>query len=173
LAAKDLRINEQIRVSEVRLIDENGEQMGVVSLREALSRADELGLDLVEIAPQAEPPVCRILNYGKYKFEQGKKEREARRNQKQAVLKEVRMKPNLGIHDLDFKTKHVKEFLEDGNKVKITVRFRGREMAHTQLGADVLKEVLNRLGEDNYVLERAPLMEGRDMSMSLSPKNKK
>jgi translation initiation factor IF-3 len=173
LAAKDLRINEQIRVNEVRLIDENGEQQGVVATGEALKRAEALELDLVEISPNSEPPVCRILNYGKYKFEQGKKDRETRRNQKQSVLKEVRMKPNLGIHDLDFKTKHIKEFLSDGNKVKVTVRFRGREMAHTNLGGNVLQEVLTRLGEENYQLEKPPLMEGRDMSMSLAPKTKK
>jgi len=173
LALKDLRINEQIRVSEVRLIDENNEPAGVMATRKALERATELGLDLVEIAPQAEPPVCRLIDYGKFKFEQSKKDKEARKNQKQQILKEVRMKPNLGVHDLDFKTKHIKEFLADGNKVKVSVRFRGREMAHPEIGFAVMKEVLVRIGEENFVLERPAIQEGRDVTMSLAPKAKK
>jgi translation initiation factor IF-3 len=171
LADKDLRINEQIRVREVRLIDDEGGQKGIIPTSEAIRMAKELGLDLVEVAPQAVPPVCKILNYGKYKFEQEKKVRDLKKDQKIQKLKEIRMQPKIDDHDLDFKSKHVKDFLDEGNKVKVTVRFRGRELAHTELGLDVLNEVLKRL-ENHYVLEKPPLMEGRFMSMMLGPKAK-
>lgn len=173
MAGKDVRMNGAIRAVEIRLIDENGEQAGIVPVKEALQRAQSLGLDLVEIAPQASPPVCRILDYGKFKFEQEKKNREAKKNQKQSRLKEVRMQPKIDTHDMEFKTKHIRQFLEAGDKVKVTIRFRGRELAHTELGADVLKEVLELLGENSYILERPPVMEGRFMSMSLAPRTKK
>ena len=169
---KGLRINEQIRVREVRLIDDKGDQKGIVPTIEALKMAKEQELDLVEVAPQANPPVCKILDYGKYRFEQEKKLRDSKKNQKQLKLKEIRMQPKLGSGDLDFKSKHVQEFLNEGNKVKVTIRFRGRELAHTELGYDVLKEVLKRL-DDEYVVEKQPAMEGRFMSMTLSPKTKK
>ena len=169
---KGLRINEQIRVREVRLIDDEGEQKGIVPTIEALKMAKEQELDLVEVAPQANPPVCKILDYGKYRFEQEKKLRDSKKNQKQLKLKEIRMQPKIGAGDLDFKSKHVQEFLNEGNKVKVTIRFRGRELAHTELGYDVLKEVLKRL-DDEYVVEKQPAMEGRFMSMTLSPKTKK
>ncbi len=169
---KGLRINEQIRVREVRLIDDKGDQTGIVPTIEALKMAREQELDLVEVAPQANPPVCKILDYGKYRFEQEKKLRDSKRNQKQLKLKEIRMQPKIGSGDLDFKSKHVQEFLNEGNKVKVTIRFRGRELAHTELGYDVLKEVLKRL-DDEYVVEKQPAMEGRFMSMTLSPKTKK
>ena len=169
---KGLRINEQIRVREVRLIDDKGDQKGIVPTIEALKMAREQELDLVEVAPQANPPVCKILDYGKYRFEQEKKLRDSRKNQKQLKLKEIRMQPKIGSGDLDFKSKHVQEFLNEGNKVKVTIRFRGRELAHTELGYDVLKEVLKRL-DDEYVIEKQPAMEGRFMSMTLSPKTKK
>ena len=169
---KGLRINEQIRVREVRLIDDEGEQKGIVPTIEALRMAKEQELDLVEVAPQANPPVCKILDYGKYRFEQEKKLRDSKKNQKLLKLKEIRMQPKIGAGDLDFKSKHVQEFLAEGNKVKVTIRFRGRELAHTELGYDVLKEVLNRL-DDEYVIEKQPAMEGRFMSMTLSPKAKK
>ncbi len=169
---KGLRINEQIRVREVRLIDDKGDQTGIVPTIEALKMAREQELDLVEVAPQANPPVCKILDYGKYRFEQEKKLRDSRKNQKQLKLKEIRMQPKIGSGDLDFKSKHVQEFLNEGNKVKVTIRFRGRELAHTELGYDVLKEVLKRL-DDEYVIEKQPAMEGRFMSMTLSPKTKK
>ena len=169
---KGLRINEQIRVREVRLIDDKGDQKGIVPTIEALKMAKEQELDLVEVAPQANPPVCKILDYGKYRFEQEKKLRDAKKNQKQLKLKEIRMQPKIGSGDLDFKSKHVQEFLNEGNKVKVTIRFRGRELAHTELGYDVLKEVLKRL-DDEYVIEKQPAMEGRFMSMTLSPKTKK
>lgn len=172
MASKDLRVNEMIRVREVRLIDEEGEQRGIIPTPEALQLAKDSGLDLVEVAPQARPPVCKILDYGKYKFEQDKKIRDSKKNQKQVKLKEIRMQPKIEGHDLEFKTKHIREFLEDGYKVKVTIRFRGREMAHTELGKDVLDRIFDLL--DGYAqLDRAPAMEGRFMSMIVSPKSKK
>jgi translation initiation factor IF-3 len=168
----NLRINEQIRVREVRLIDDKGEQKGIVPTLEALNMARELSLDLVEVAPTANPPACKILDYGKYRFEMEKKLRESKKKQKLQELKEIRMQPKIDDHDLDFKSKHVKEFLADGDKVKVTIRFRGRELAHTELGLVVLKDVLSKLGDD-YVIEKQPAMEGRFMSMTLAPKAKK
>jgi len=169
---KGLRVNEQIRVREVRLIDDEGEQKGIVPTTEALKLAKERELDLVEVAPQANPPVCKILDYGKYRFELEKKLRDSKKKQKVLKLKEIRMQPKIGAGDLDFKSKHIKEFLAEGNKVKVTVRFRGRELAHTELGLDVLNAVLQRL-EGEYVMEKNPAMEGRFMSMILNPKVKK
>lgn len=166
---KNLRTNDQIRVREVRLIDEAGEQKGVLPTAEALRMARELGLDLVEIAPQSNPPVCKILDYGKYKFEQEKKLKDNRKNQKVVKIKEVRMQPKIDDHDLDFKSKHVKGFLLEGNKVKVTIRFRGRELAHTEIGEEVLKSVLAKI-EGLYTMESPPRMEGRFMSMMLIPK---
>ncbi|MDR3131012.1 MAG: translation initiation factor IF-3 [Treponema sp.] len=171
MADKDLRINEQIRVREVRLIRDEGEQQ-VMAASEALEMAREQGLDLVEVAPQAVPPVVKIMNYGKYKFENEKKVRDSRKKQKLLKLKEIRMQPKIDDHDLDFKSKHIREFLAEGNKVKVTIRFRGRELAHTELGLDVLNDVLKRI-EGDYMLDKAPVMEGRFMSMMLSPKSKK
>jgi translation initiation factor IF-3 len=159
-------------VREVRLIRDGGEHQGIMSTQEALGIARELGLDLVEVAPQAVPPVVKILNYGKFKFENEKKVRDSKKKQKIIKLKEIRMQPKIDDHDLDFKSKHVKEFLAEGNKVKVTVRFRGRELAHTELGLDVLKDVLARI-EGEYVMDKPPSMEGRFMSMVLSPKTKK
>jgi translation initiation factor IF-3 len=172
LSDKDLRINEQIRVREVRLIRDEGEQQGVISTQEALEIAKSMGLDLVEVAPQAAPPVVKIMDYGKYKFENEKKVRDSKKKQKLLKLKEIRMQPKIDDHDLDFKSKHVREFLGEGNKVKVTVRFRGRELAHTELGLVVLKDVLARV-EGDYVMDKQPTMEGRFMSMVLSPKPKK
>lgn len=172
MASKELRINEQIRVREVRLIDSEGEQKGVVAIADALQLAKDVGMDLVEIAPQASPPVCKILDYGKYKFELEKKNRESKKKQKLIKMKEIRMQPKIEEHDLQFKSKHVKEFLEEGNKVKVTIRFRGRELAHTERGRVVLEKVLVLL-EDSFILEKEPLMEGRFMSMVVGPKGKK
>jgi translation initiation factor IF-3 len=172
LATKELRINGAIRVREVRLIDEEGGQTGIIPTVEAFQRAKDLGLDLVEVAPQSSPPVCKILDYGKYKFEQEKKIRESKKKQKLIKLKEIRMQPKIEIHDLTFKAKHVKEFLDDGNKVKVTVRFRGRELAHTELGKVVLGKVLELL-EDGFNVDKPAQMEGRFMSMILSPRGKK
>jgi translation initiation factor IF-3 len=172
LSEKDLRINEQIRVREVRLIRDEGEQQGIISTLEALEIARGMGLDLVEVAPQANPPVVKIMDYGKFKFENEKKVRDSKKKQKLLKIKEIRMQPKIDDHDLDFKSKHVQEFLGEGNKVKVTVRFRGRELAHTELGLVVLKDVLARL-EGEYVMDKAPAMEGRFMSMVVSPKSKK
>ena len=157
---------------EVRLIRDEGEKQGIMTTLEALDIAKELGLDLVEVAPQAVPPVVKILNYGKFKFENEKRVRDSKKKQKLLKIKEIRMQPKIDDHDLDFKSKHIKEFLGEGNKVKVTVRFRGRELAHTELGLDVLKDVLARI-EGEYVMDKAPSMEGRFMSMVLSPKAKK
>ena len=172
MAEKDLRINEAIRMREVRLIDGEGNQKGILPTIEALRMAREAGLDLVEIAPQAQPPVCKLLDYGKYKFDLEKKTRESRKHQKQVRIKEIRMQPKIDGHDLEFKTRHVREFLEEGNKVKVTVRFRGRELAHTELGKVVLDRILEKL-EGNFLLERAAQMEGRTMSLLLNPKGTK
>jgi translation initiation factor IF-3 len=159
-------------VREVRLIHEGDERQGIITIQEALSIAQESGLDLVEVAPQAVPPVVKILDYGKFKFENEKKVRDSKKKQKLLKLKEIRMQPKIDDHDLDFKSKHIKEFLADGNKVKVTIRFRGRELAHTELGLDVLKDVLARI-EGEYIMDKPPAMEGRFMSMVLSPKSKK
>lgn len=172
MAVTELRINEAIRVKEVRLIDENGEQLGVVPIEKALELAKEAELDLIEVAPQGVPPVCKILDYGKYKFSQEKKVKESKKKQKLIKMKEIRMQPKIEEHDMQFKTKHIREFLDEGNKVKVTVRFRGRELAHTERGKDVLDKVLELL-EGGFILERSPIMEGRYMSMTVSPKGKK
>ncbi|NLM01487.1 MAG: translation initiation factor IF-3 [Treponema sp.] len=169
---KGLRINEMIRVREIRLIDEEGSQKGIVPTKDALKMAKERELDLVEVAPNANPPVCKILDYGKYRFEQEKKLRDSKKNQKVLKLKEIRMQPKIGPGDLDTKSKHIREFLAEGNKVKVTIRFRGRELAHTELGLVVLDEVLKRLN-DEFTIEKPAAMEGRFMSMILSPKAKK
>lgn len=168
---KGLRINEQIRVREVRLIDDEGDQNGIMSIMDALKLAKERELDLVEVSPTANPPVCKILDFGKYRFEQEKRLRDSRKNSKALKIKEIRMQPKIGPGDLDVKSKHVQEFLDEGDKVKVTIRFRGRELAHTELGLDVLKEVMKRL-KDNYVVEKPAAMEGRFMSMTLNAKAK-
>lgn len=152
----------------MRLIGESGEQLGVMPLHEALARARDRNLDLVEVAPTAVPPVCRLLDYGKFRYEQTKKEREARKHQKVVLLKEVRVTPKIDEHDLDFKTRNVQKFLESGDKVKVSVRFKGRELAHPQLGRQVLEQVAERLKSVGTV-ERLPAMEGRTMSMIVSP----
>jgi len=135
------RVNNRIRAPQVRLIDEEGAQLGIVSLREALTLAEQRGLDLMEVAPNAVPPVCRIVDYGKFRYEQTKKDREARKNQKQAELKEVRLKPKTDEHDLEIKAKQARKFLLSGDKVKFTVRFRGREMAHPDIGREMLEQI--------------------------------
>ena len=165
---KGQRINEMIRVREVRLIDEEGNQLGIVPTPEALRMAKDKGLDLVEVSPNANPPVCKILDYGKYRFEQ-EKLRDAKKNQKVLKLKEIRMQPKIGSGDLDTKAKHIQEFLDEGDKVKVTIRFRGRELAHTELGYEVLNEVLKRL-TSAYNIEKPAAMDGRNMSMTISAK---
>ena len=162
-------INEEIRDKEVRLIDENGQQLGVVSSREARSMAVEKNLDLVKIAPQSKPPVCKIMNYGKYRFDQIKREKEAKKKQKTMEVKEVRLSPNIDDHDLNTKLKNAAKFLEKGDKVKVSVRFRGRGMTHTDIGREVLNQFAQGISEVGSV-EKAPKMEGRSMVMFLMPK---
>lgn len=172
MVGKEQRINEKIQVREVRLIDEKGEQRGIVPTVEAMEMARRAGVDLVEVSPTASPPVCKLLDYGKYRFEQEKKLREAKKKQKLVKLKEIRMQPKIEEHDLAFKTKHIAEFLGEGFKVKVTIRFRGRELAHTERGRDVLNKVLEHLGE-SFIVDKTPVMEGRMMSMFISPKSKR
>lgn len=164
-----MRINHRIKVTPIRLIDQDGEQVGIIPTPEAFDRAREVGLDLVEVSPNAKPPVCRIMDYGKFKYEQSKKDKIAKKKQHTAQLKEMRYRPKIDEHDYAFKTKHVREFLESGSKVKAFVFFRGREMAHQELG----RRVLDRLSadmEDVANIDVKPIMEGRKMNMILAPK---
>ena len=154
---------------QVRLIDENGQMIGVVSRREALNRAMEAGLDLVEVSPTAEPPVCKILDYGKFKYESQKKKNEARKKQKVIEVKEIKMRPGIDDHDYDVKMRAMHRFLEEGDKVKVTMRFRGREMVHQELGLKVLERVRGQLDEVAKV-EQTPRLEGRQMTMVIAPK---
>ena len=162
-------INEQIRDREIRLISENGEQLGIMSAREALKIAQEAELDLVKIAPMAKPPVCKIIDYGKYKYEQTRKEKEARKKQKTVEIKEVRLSPNIDSNDLNTKINNAKKFISKGNKVKVTLRFRGREMAHVQQSKHILDDFAETLA-DIAVVEKPAKMEGRAMSMVLTEK---
>nr|WP_222927244.1 translation initiation factor IF-3 [Thermosediminibacter litoriperuensis] len=164
-----MEVNYEIRAREVRVIDTDGKQLGIMPLKEALRIAQERQLDLVKVAPQAKPPVCKIMDYGKYKYEQSKKEKEARKNQKVISIKEIRMSPNIEEHDFQVRVKNALRFLDDGNKVKVTIRFRGREITHTQLGEDVLKRLADSVREKG-VVEKPPVIEGRNMVMILSPK---
>ena len=163
----DLMINEQIRDREVRVISEAGEQLGIMSAREAMKLAEEAQLDLVKIAPKAQPPVCKIIDYGKYKYELARKEKEARKKQKTVEVKEVRLSPNIDTNDLNTKVNNAKKFLTKGNKVKVTLRFRGREMAHVQQSKHILDDFAKML-EDVAVVEKAAKLEGRNMSMVLT-----
>ena len=163
------QLNEDINDREVRLIGENGEQMGIVSSDEALRIAEERGLDLVKISPQAVPPVCKLMNYGKYRFEQSKREKEARKNQHVVEIKEIRMSPGIDVGDFNTKLKNAQKFLADGNRVKVSVRFRGREMAHTEIGRDLLIKFAEQCAEVAN-MEKAAKMEGRNMSIFLAPK---
>ena len=163
-------LNEEIRDKEIRLIGETGEQMGIVSAEEALHIADERGLDLVKISPQAVPPVCKLMNYGKYKFEQSKREKEARKNQHVVEIKEIRMSPGIDTNDLNTKVKNATKFLQDGNRVKVSVRFRGREMAHTNIGEKLLMDFAAACSELAN-MEKNPKLDGRFMTMFLSPKS--
>lgn len=169
ISKKELQINETIREKEVRVIDSDGSQLGILSSSKALKIAASKDLDLVKIAPQATPPVCRIMDYGKYRFEQSKREKEARKNQKTVEVKEVRMSLNIDVHDFDTKLRNAIKFLKGGDKVKVSIRFRGREMAHTQLG----EELINRFKEacaEYGTMDKAPKMEGRSMAVIISPK---
>ena len=165
-------INEEIRDREVRVIDQNGEQLGIMLTRAALELADEKQLDLVKIAPTAKPPVCKIMDYGKYRFEQSKREREIRKNQKVIDIKEVRLSATIEDHDIEVKFKAAAKFLKDGDKVKVSIRFRGRQISHSEIGLEVMKDFAERL-KDIAVVERRPLTEGRNMTMVLAPKESK
>lgn len=162
-------INEQIRDREVRLIDEDGNQLGIMSAKDAQMLARERNLDLVKISPKAIPPVCKIIDYGKFRYEQTKKEKEARKKQNTITIKEVRLSPNIGEHDINTKKKQAEKFLKNGDKVKVSVRFRGREMAHTEVGRGILIEFAKGL-EELSEIEKHPKMEGRSMVLFLSPK---
>ena len=163
------RVNEEIRVPQVRLIDENGEMMGVLSIRDALYKAYQAGMDLLEISPNAVPPVCKITDYGKFKYEQQKKANEARKKQKVVEIKEVKVRPNIDDHDYDVKMRQAKGFIGEGDKVKVTLRFRGREMAHQELGVKLLERIRNDMAEIVKV-ESMPRLENRQMIMVLAPK---
>lgn len=162
-------INEQIRDKEVRLIGENGDQLGVMSAREALKLAEEAELDLVKIAPTAKPPVCKIIDYGKYRYELARKEKEAKKKQKTVEVKEVRLSPNIDTNDLNTKVNNAKKFIQKGNKVKVTLRFRGREMAHMQTSKHILDDFAEML-KDIATIEKPAKLEGRSISMVLTEK---
>ena len=163
-------INEEIRDREVRLIDEKGNQMGIVSIAAAMSSADERGLDLVKIAPQVTPPVCKIMDYGKYRFEQGKREKEQRKNQKIIEIKEVRLSATIDTHDMEVKAKACTRFLQNGDKVKVSIRFRGRQITHGDIGLEVMNTFYEMV-KDNAAIDRPAKQEGRNMFMILTPKN--
>ncbi|MEK6534815.1 MAG: translation initiation factor IF-3 [Thermodesulfobacteriota bacterium] len=167
--AKDLRINREIRAVSVRVIDMEGQQLGVISLTEALAEAAKAGLDLVEVSPTAAPPVCRIMDYGKFRYQQSKKVQVSKKSQTVIQVKEIRLRPKTEEHDLEVKVKHVRKFLEQHNKVKISMMFRGREIAYTDIGRKIMEDIKNTLA-DGCVIDQQPKLEGRNMIMILSPK---
>lgn len=169
---QELPINGQIREKEVQVIDENGQKLGVMQIRDAIEVAEEKNLDLVLVAPNGNPPVCKIMNYGKYKFEQAKKEKEAKKKQKVTELKEIRITPNIDNHDFEFKCRNARKFLEDGAKVKITVRFRGRELNYVKLGETTLNKFSDSL-KDIANIDKKPMLEGKNMFVILSKKTEK
>ncbi|MGQ9531660.1 MAG: translation initiation factor IF-3 [Desulfotomaculales bacterium] len=166
---KEFRVNEEIRAREIRVVDPEGKQLGIMSAREALRLAEELQLDLVEVAPQARPPVCRLMDFGRYKYEQSKREREARKRQRTVELKEIKFRPRIEEHDFRVKLRNATRFLNDGDKVKVTIIFRGREIVHTQLGEQLMNRLASELAELATV-ERAPRLEGKQMVMILAPR---
>lgn len=172
ISTKELQINEEIRDKEIRVITDDGEQLGIMSPAEALKIAEERELDLVKIAPQAQPPVCKIINYGKYRFEQTKREKEAKKNQRVIEIKEIRLSLNIDTHDFETKVNHAKKFLAQGNKVKVSIRYRGREMTHTELGLVPMQRFADALSE-NANVEKPAKVEGRSMLMFLAPKSGK
>ena len=172
IAKLDHQLNEEIRDKEIRLIAADGTMLGIVSAQEALAQAEEQELDLVKISPNAVPPVCKIMDYGKFRFDQLKKEKEARKNQRVVEIKEIRMSPGIDVGDFNTKLKNAQKFLSDGNRVKVSVRFRGREMAHTDIGKDLLVRFAEQCAEV-ATLDKEPKLEGRSMSIFLSPKTGK
>ncbi len=172
ISTKEQQINEDIRDREIRVISDEGEQLGIMSADEALKIAESKNLDLVKIAPDAKPPVCKIMNYGKYRFEKAKKEKEARKNQKIVEIKEIRLSLNIDTHDFDTKINHARKFLASGDKVKVSIRFRGREMAHPELGLTIMQKCAEAIG-DAAVIEKPAKLEGRQMLMFLAPKGNK
>jgi len=173
IAQKDnVKVNEEIRASQVRVIDVDGSQLGVYTVKDALKVAAERGQDLIEIAPQAKPPVCKIIDYGKFRYEQQKREKLQRKNQTVSVLKEIRLHPNTDVHDFEFKAKHAINFLEEGNKVKVSVMFKGREMAYTEQGEELLNKFIEKV-EDIAKIESPIKMEGRNMNVILVPSKSK
>ena len=170
ISTQEQQINEEIRDKEIRVISEEGEQLGIMSAAEALKIAESSNLDLVKISPQAKPPVCKVMDYGKFRFEKAKREREAKKNQKIVEIKEIRLSLNIDTHDFETKLNHARKFLAEGNKVKFSIRFRGREMAHTNIGEQILREFAEKCGETAN-MDKEPKLEGRNMSMFLSPKS--
>ena len=166
------QINEEIRDKEVRLVSAEGEQLGIMSAREALEKAEEAGMDLVKISPNAVPPVCKLMDYGKFKFEQTKREKEAKKNQRVVEIKEVRMSPNIDSNDFNVKLRNAQKFLADGDRVKVTIRFRGREMTHTEIGRDLLLKFAEACAEV-AILDKEPKLDGRHMSIFLASKSAK
>jgi translation initiation factor IF-3 len=169
VSQEDLRVNDRIRISPIRLIDQHGEQIGIVATDEARDMAADAGLDLVEVAPNSRPPVCRIMDYGKYKYEQSRKDKEAKKKQHTVNVKEIKLRPKIEEHDYGFKMRHAQRFLEHGDKVKFTLRFRGREMTHPELGERVLEKIKAQLGE-MIVVEADIRREGRTMTMLVAPR---
>lgn len=169
ISKQELQINEQIRDKELRVIDADGTQLGIMSLRQAMEIAEQKNLDLVKIAPQANPPVCKIIDYGKYRFEQAKREKEARKNQRVVEIKEVRLSLNIDTHDFETKRNHALRFISEGNKVKVSIRFRGREMGHPELGQEIMQRFAGAMSEVANV-EKPAKLEGRTMLMFLAPK---
>jgi len=164
-----LRINGEIRAREVRVTDAQGEQLGIMSIRDALRKAEEAHLDLVEVAPKAKPPVCRIMDFGKYRYEQQKREKEAKKKQKVISVKEVKLRPGIETHDFNFKVKNAMRFIAEGNKVKATIMFRGRELSHPEMGKELLLKVAEAM-QEAVTVEREPKLEGKNMIMILAPK---
>jgi len=172
ISRDSLRINDEIRVREVRVTGADGEQLGIMQTRDALRLAEDQHLDLVEVAPKARPPVCRIMDFGKYRYEQQKRDKEARKKQKVITIKEVKLRPNIEQHDFEVKLKSAQRFVEEGNKVKVTIMFRGRELSHPELGSEILNKMSAALG-DTVTVERSAKLEGKNMTMILSPKAQK
>lgn len=172
IGIKEMQINEEITDKEVRLISNDGEQLGIVSAAQAQKLAVEKNLDLVKIAPQAKPPVCKIMDYGKYRFEQSKREKEAKKNQRVIEIKEIRLSPNIDVHDFDTKVGHARKFLSAGNKTKVSIRFRGREMTHTDIGLTIMAQFAEKCA-DIASVEKPAKLEGRQMLMFLAPKSAK